>query len=59
MNPIEKVTEDLTDKISLKYEQQFKFYIKPKKWWMPKFIYNAVIRNHVDLVVKKPKITKK
>jgi len=42
-----KAIEDNAKAYHIRLEETLKIYVKPKKWWIPKWLYNAIIRKHL------------
>lgn len=50
MNPIEKYCEKQGYELAQKIDEKMAIIIKPRPKWMPKKIYNAVIKKVVEIV---------
>ena len=49
-NPVAKYAEIHGYRLAALIDHHFGIVVKPKPFWMPGFIYNAVIRNEVEIV---------
>ena len=48
-----QLTNDMLDRHNKLIDETFLFIVKEKPFWMPKFIYKAVIKNCVEFIIKK------
>ena len=48
--PLEKYCEEQGFHLAKKIDDAYAVVVKPKPWWMPKKIYESVIRNHCEIV---------
>lgn len=49
-SPIDKYCEVAGAKVASRIDEHMSIIIKKKQWWMPGFIYRAVIRTNVEIV---------
>lgn len=47
---VEKYAEDLGYSLAAKVDANIGIVVKPKPFWMPTFIYHAVIKHSVEIV---------
>lgn len=50
MNPIDKYVEGKSFQQMKKIDDAFWLFVKPRTWWIPVFLYNAIIKEHVEIV---------
>ncbi len=50
LSPIEKFCQDRMYTLAVKIDADVGIVIKPKPFWMPSFIYKAVIKEFVEIV---------
>lgn len=54
-SPAELTVRNQVYKKAMEIDKSMTIYIKPKAWWVPYFLYKAIIKDHVLLVDKEPK----
>lgn len=54
-SPVELIVRGIAYKKAMEIDKAMTIYIKPKAWWIPHFLYSAIIKDHVLLVDKAPK----
>jgi hypothetical protein len=50
INPVEDYCRKQGYRVSYEIESEMVLVVKPRVWWIPKFIYDAVIRQSVEIV---------
>jgi hypothetical protein len=51
-SPAELMVKNVVYKKAMEIDKAMTIYIKPKAWWIPNFLYKAIIKDHVLLVDK-------
>ncbi len=51
-SPVELFVRGIAYKKAMEIDKAMTVYIKPKAWWIPHFLYKAIIKDHVLLVDK-------
>lgn len=54
-SPVELLVKGIAYKKAMEIDKAMTVYIKPKAWWIPHFLYKAIIKDHVLLVDKQGK----
>ncbi len=54
-SPLELMVKGVAYKRAMEIDRAMTVYIKPKAWWIPHFLYKAIIKDHVLLVDKQGK----
>lgn len=54
-SPAELLVKGVAYKKAMEIDKAMTIYIKPKAWWIPHFLYKAIIKDHVLLVDKQGK----
>lgn len=54
-SPVELLVKGIAYKKAMEIDNAMTVYIKPKAWWIPQFLYKAIIKDHVLLVDKQGK----
>lgn len=53
MNTVEKYCEEQGFKLAKKIDDSMSIIIKPRKWYIPRWLYNKVINKSIE-IIKQP-----
>ncbi len=53
-NPIQQYCDKMGYQLAGMIDESTGVVVKPKPWWMPKFLYNFVIKHGIEVISSKP-----